>query len=116
VSALWGPLISGAVVLVGGWLTYRQTTKAAAATNRVEAAKVDAAAYERARALYESGIQQLEEQLTRLRTQVNEERDVSNQLRNQVNALEETVARLRRQMILAGIDVGSTSSVGAAEA
>lgn len=106
----WLPAaLAAAVSMITGYLTFRASMTAATATAnatvRVKTVEVDAAAYERARLLYESGITQLEEQIGRLRAQVNEERDSSNRLRDQVGALEETVARLRRQLILAGIDV-----------
>jgi septal ring factor EnvC (AmiA/AmiB activator) len=90
---------------VAGWFTYRSASSAAHAAVQVKNVEVDAAAYNRARELYESGIKQLEEQLQRIRSDLAQERDVSNSLRNQINQLEDTVAMMRRQLLLAGIDV-----------
>jgi hypothetical protein len=91
---------------VAAWLAYKQATKVAAAAGAAEVRKVEAGAYERARKLYEAGIEQLEEQVRRMREQLATEQDVSNRLRNQVNELEATVGRLRAQLIRAGIDLG----------
>lgn len=106
----WLPaVLAAAVSIVVGYFSYKASTQAAqttaAATLRVKTVEVDAAAYERARAMYESGIKQLEEQIGRLSAQVNEERDASNRLRDQVRALEDLVAQMRRQLIVSGIDV-----------
>lgn len=100
------PLAVALVAAVPGVLAYRQATKAADATADASRLTIEAGAYERARSLYEAALDQLEKQLTGLQAQLNVERDVSNRLRNQVNALEDTVAKLRRQLILAGVDVG----------
>lgn len=104
-----GPILAVVAALGTGWLTkqsvIKQAKASAEAAVQVKTVEVDAAAYERARAMYESGIRQLEEQIGRLSTQVNEERDASNLLRNQVRALEDLVAQLRRQLIQSGIDV-----------
>lgn len=103
-SGVLGPVLAGLAAVACAWLAYKQATKVSAASSRVEIQKVDAGAYERARGIYESGIKQLEEQLTRLRTQLDEEREVSGRLRTRISDLEDTVARMRRQMVIAGID------------
>jgi Tfp pilus assembly protein FimV len=96
----------GAIVVgpLAAWLSYKQATRVASLDTKAKVLRIDVEAYDRARALYESGIAQLEDQLGRLRTQLNEERDVSQRLRSQVNNLEDTVARMRRQLISAGIE------------
>jgi septal ring factor EnvC (AmiA/AmiB activator) len=112
----WLPAVIASCLGFGAaYLSYRQSTRASAENRQVEFQRVDAAAYERAKSLYESGISQLEEQLARLRVQVNQERVISNNLRQQVNDLERTVARLRRQLIAAGIDVEAYGNVERAE-
>jgi TolA-binding protein len=83
----------------------------------VEASKVDAAAYDRAKTIYESALETLEEQLERMRTRLEivtqhlaQEQDASiamraqiHQFRIQVVTLERTVADLRVQLAKAGI-------------
>lgn len=103
-NSVLGPVLAGLAAVICAYLAYRQATKVSAQTSRVEIQKVDAGAYERARAIYESGIKQLEEQLSHLRKQLDEEREVSGRLRTRVSELEDTVAQMRRQMMLAGID------------
>ena len=101
----WLPSVVASLLgFFAAWLAYRQSTRAVAARNKTEAAKVDAEAYGRAKILYESGIAQLERQVSDLRTQINNERTISDMLRVRVAELEETVARLRYQLILVGID------------
>lgn len=96
----------GAIIVgpLAAFFAYKQATRVASIGAQTEMLRIDVTAYDRARALYESGIAQLEDQLARLRTQLNEERDVSQRLRSQVNNLEDTVARMRRQLIAAGIE------------
>lgn len=118
----WLPAAAAIIVsVISGYFTYRGATAAARSTVdtaaaaasadlKVKTVEVEAEAYARARSSYESGIKQLEEQIGRLRAQVNEERDASNQLRNQVSALEDTVSQLRRQLILSGIDVAHATT------
>lgn len=103
-SGVLGPVLAGLAAIACAYLAYKQATKVSAASSRVEIQKVDAGAYERARGIYESGIKQLEEQLTRLRVQLDEEREVSGRLRTRISDLEDTVAKMRRQMMVAGID------------
>lgn len=111
-----GTIIAAALAVVASYIGYRQavrvarsnaaaTTEAARLAAEAEARKVDAGAYDRARLMYEAGIRQLEEQLARLRAQLAEEQQVSSSLRLQVRALEDTVARLRREIIAAGLQL-----------
>lgn len=86
------PVLAAAVAALPGLLAYRQASRA----NR---AAIDAAAYERARGLYEAGIGQLEQQVERFRRQLDEERE-------RVKALEDRVTKLRRLLIQHGIEVG----------
>jgi ppGpp synthetase/RelA/SpoT-type nucleotidyltranferase len=104
VSGVLGPVLAGIAAVACAYLAYRQATKVSAQTSRVEIQKVDAGAYERARGIYESGIKQLEEQLSHLRKQLDEEREVSGRLRTRVSELEDIVAKMRRQMMIAGMD------------
>lgn len=97
------PIAVSLIAAVPGFLAYRQATAANQASASAKRIEIEAGAYARARDLYEAALDQLQNQLTSIQTQLNSERDVSNSLRNQVNALEDTVARLRRQLILAGL-------------
>jgi predicted nucleic acid-binding Zn-ribbon protein len=102
----WLPaLIAGAAGLLAAVLSYRQATRAVHATARIELSKVDASAYERARAIYESAIGQLEEQVSRLRQEVNRERAGREALLTQVFRMERTIRWMRRQLELLGVDV-----------
>lgn len=92
------PAASAFVALGSAGLSYRQSTRAATVAGRNEAARVDGEAYDRAKDLYEAGIRQLEQQVERLRTQVNAERQISEGLRIRVGELEHTVRRLRHQL------------------
>lgn len=103
-SGVVAAILAAIAAVSCSYLAYRQATKVSAEASRVEVQKVDASAYDRARAIYESGIKQLEEQLSHLRKQLDEEREVSGRLRTRVSELEDTVARMRRQMTLAGMD------------
>lgn len=110
---MWIALIALVGSIVGGILTWRQSK----ATTRVEQNKVDAAAYERAKAIYESALNTLEEQLDRLRIrldtvtdQLTREQDSSIAMRTQireltlqVEVLERTVADLRLQLSRTGM-------------
>lgn len=91
--------------LIGAFFAYRQSIKATEKTARTAALAIEAGAFERARSMYEAGIQQLEAQVGRLRVDFATEQDVSNRLKVQVIELENTVARLRRQLINAGIEL-----------
>lgn len=102
---VFGGMVTIAVAVIPSWFAYKQAIKVAHENSRGESAKVDAAAYERAKSLYESGITSLEERIKDLRQQLDEERNVSFKLREQVSALEIMVVRLRRELALAGIEV-----------
>jgi Tfp pilus assembly protein PilE len=91
--------------LGGAYLAYRQSVKASERTARTAALQIEAGAFDRAKALYEAGISQLEAQVSRLRVDFAAEQDISNKLRVQVMEMENTIARLRRQMIHAGMEL-----------
>jgi len=100
------------VACVGAVVSAAFTASASRRSARVEASKVDAAAYDRAKLIYESALQTLEEQSVKLRErmaelnqQLAQELDTSavmrqqiRDLRVQVDLLEETVADLRLQL------------------
>lgn len=93
------------------------SARSASRSTAVEASKVDAAAFDRAKSIYESALQTLEEQLERMRTrldtvtqQLTQEQDASigmrqqiREFQTQVEALERTVSDLRVRLSLAGI-------------
>lgn len=107
-------IAAGLAAIICGWFSYRSSTRA----NAVEENKVDAAAYERAKTIYESALKTLEEQLERMRlrldevtSQLTKEQDSSiamrmqiRELQAQVTTFERTVADLRLQLSKSGID------------
>jgi chromosome segregation ATPase len=120
-SGYVGSILAFLGAVVAAYLAYRQATAVARTQARAEARKVDAGAYERAKALYESGIQQLEEQVRRLRAEVDSYRgraaiaeDASSRLSARVAELELTIARMRRQLILAGVEPDHDDHTGGA--
>jgi len=96
--------------IFAAWAAYTGARRTAIQAHRTSMLAIEAGAYERARAAYEGGIEQLEEQVERLRLQIQEERGVSDVLRRQIMELEETVARMRVQLIRAGIDLPAVYS------
>lgn len=110
---MWIALIAMAGTIVTGVITYRTSR----ATTHVEQTKVDAAAYDRARLIYEGALTTLEEQLAGVRSQLNsvsaqlaQEQDTSAGLRRQIRdlriqmaELEQTVSDLRIALSQAGI-------------
>lgn len=127
-TALLVQIAIGAVPLGVAWFAYKSATDAnkktaeaaALAAERqaeIERSKVDAEAFNRAKAIYEDALAQLERQLDRVQVQferLNEqlakEQDSSFAMRNQIRTLqaqiallERTVSALRTQLIHAGI-------------
>ena len=110
-------IVAGIAAVIGAWFSYRASTRATS----IETSKVDAAAYERAKTIYEGSLRELERQLERMREQMDRvnqqlytEQDTSNALRSQlrtlrghVEELERTVNDLRLQLTLAGIKQSS---------
>lgn len=106
-------IVAGIAAVVGALFSFRASTRATS----LESSKVDAAAYERAKSIYEGSLRELERQLERMReqmdrvnTQLATEQDTSSALRTQlrtlrshVEELERTVTDLRLQLTLAGI-------------
>lgn len=114
---MWIALIAMAGTIVTGVITYRTSR----ATTHVEETKVDAAAYDRAKTIYESALKLLEEQLEKVRAQLTtvtvqlaQEQDASAAMKLKIRALEDqvatferTVADLRLQLSMSGIPAGS---------
>lgn len=114
---MWIAVIALAGTVVTGAFTY----KTSRATTRVEESKVDAAAYDRAKQIYESALKLLEEQLEKVRaqldtvtTQLAQEQDASAAMKLKIRALEEqvatferTVSDLRLQLARSGIPATS---------
>lgn len=94
------------VPILAAYFAYRQATAAnrrtTESTERIaiqsatlEREKVDATAYERARGIYESTLDQLKEELQRVRTELREERDRNSVLQGRVGTLEQAIRDLR---------------------
>lgn len=104
-DTIFAAVVPALGAVAAAWFAYRQSVKVARISHDVDLRKVEAEAYERAKALYESGITQMEEQLARMREQLKEEQGISAALRKQINELESTVSRMRQQIIQAGLDI-----------
>lgn len=101
----WLPSTVGAfVALVGVYAGYRQSTRVARINARSEAEKVEAGAFERARASMESEAVRRDAELARVGAKLAAEEEKSDRLRVRVLELEERVALMRRRMIVAGIE------------
>lgn len=98
-------LIASSPGIIASIIAYRKSIKASETASKTEVLRIEAEAYGRARKSLEAVIDQLEEQVQGLRRQVSEEQDVSSKLRTKINDLEETVSRLRSQLIRAGIEL-----------
>jgi hypothetical protein len=96
-------LVTLAVAIVPGataaWFAYRSATKAHA----VESSKVDGAAYDRAKLIYESALQTLEDQLIEEREGAAALRTEVRAVRRQVQSLQSQVSLLIRQVRDAGL-------------
>jgi hypothetical protein len=98
----WVPAgIAAAAGLGAAGLSYRQAARAMRAQVRMDRAKVDAAAYERAKEMYEAGIRQLQDQVARTNQELQVERTARHEaeereakLRVRVAALEEIVSQM----------------------
>ncbi|MCG5214532.1 hypothetical protein [Streptosporangium sp. KLBMP 9127] len=111
----------GVVPLGAAWFAYkastdanRRTAETAERQTALEKSKVDSEAFERARDIYDSGIELLERQLARVQgqfDQLNEEAEEERDtlmarirlMQHQIEDLETTVATLRRQLIEIGV-------------
>lgn len=116
-------IVAGVAAIVGAIFSYRASTRATS----IESSKVDAAAFERAKSIYEGSLRELERQLERMREQFDRvnaqlatEQDTSSALRSQlrtlrshVEELERTVNDLRLQLTLAGIKQNTSTEGGA---
>lgn len=112
-------IVAGLAAVLGAFFSFKASTRATS----IESSKVDAAAYERAKSIYEGALRELERQLERMReqldrvnTQLANEQDTSNAmrlqmrtLRSHVEELERTVTDLRLQLTLAGIKQNTSS-------
>ena len=101
ISALIVPLL---VALIAGWLAIKANRVNAAAQAKVEQAKVDAAAYDRAKGFYESMLQlgdkridQVEKRCLQLERQVD-------QMQRENDRLEHEISGLRARLVSAGLE------------
>ena len=101
IAALVVPLL---VAMVAGWLAVKANKVNAAAQAKVEQAKVDAAAYDRAKGFYESMLQlgdkrldQVEKRCLQLERQVD-------QMQRENDRLEHEISGLRARLVSAGLE------------
>jgi TolA-binding protein len=84
-----GIVFAGILTLLGVRFTQRQAREAAAATARLERTKVDAAAYDRARATWDEHVDSLREQVADLREEAESARLALRDARIRIDGLEE---------------------------
>jgi predicted nucleic acid-binding Zn-ribbon protein len=92
------PTASAVGASLVAWIGYRQSV-------RVERGKIESGAYERAKKIYEDSINELEDRVQRLRSDLEEISADRRSLRDQVDQLQRLVTRMRRQIMLAGIEL-----------
>jgi len=108
----WTPAIVALITTgLGGYFTYQASSKVARTNADLESKKIEGAAYDRAKTLLETGINglqreigRLEELVGRLRTQVVEYEDQRTKDRERIAELELRVTKLRRRLIIAGLE------------
>lgn len=98
-ASSWVAIIVATVAVIPAVLAYLNSRK----TIAVQDKKVDADAYARAQRIYEIALNQIEDQLKRLRNENAELIALNNRLQIQLNQLEILVAKMRRQLLEAGI-------------
>jgi uncharacterized coiled-coil protein SlyX len=112
-----------ALALGAAYFAYRQATRvarisaasaaaAAQATAATEAKRIESGAYERAKGLMEAGVAQQAAQMERVERALAAEQQQTERLRGRVVELEDEVARLRRRLIVAGLDETPPPAVG----
>lgn len=106
IADLLTPALSAVGASLVAFIGYRQSI-------RVERSKLEAGAFERAKAIYESSINELEDRIQRLRTDLEEVVNDRRGLREQVDQLQNLVMRMRRQIRLAGIELDDLPPEGA---
>ena len=92
------------VALVAGWLAIKANKVNAAAQQKVEQAKVDAAAYDRAKGFYESMLQLGDKRLDQVEKRCQQLERQVDQVQRENDRLEAEVAALRARLIEAGLE------------
>lgn len=99
------------VAAASGWLAVKANKVNAAAQQKVEQAKVDAQAYDRAKGFYESMLQlgdkrldQVEKRCLQLERQVDQMQRQADQMQQENDRLEHEVAALRARLAAAGLE------------
>lgn len=80
------------------YLGYRQARSVARTQAGIEARKVEAGAFARAKEIYEAGIDELQEQVNRLRARLDEEREDAGALRARLREMEQIVREMEDQI------------------
>lgn len=101
VIALVVPLL---VALVAGWLAIKANRVNAVAQQKVEQAKIDAAAYDRAKGFYESMIQLGDKRLDQVEKRCQQLERQVDQMQRENDRLEHEVAGLRARLVDAGLE------------
>jgi predicted RNase H-like nuclease (RuvC/YqgF family) len=92
------------VALVAGWLAIKANKVNAAAQQKVEQAKVDAQAYDRAKGFYESMLQLGDKRLDQVEKRCQQLERQVDQMQRENDRLEIEVAGLRTRLVDAGLE------------
>src|SRR5690242_14805016 len=92
------------VAIAAGWMAVKANRVNAAAQAKVEQAKVDAAAYDRAKGFYESMLQIGDKRLDQVEKRCQQLERQVDQMQRENDRLEHEVAGLRARLIEAGLE------------
>lgn len=93
-----------AVAGVAGWLAIKANRVNAAAQAKVEQAKVDAAAYDRAKGLYESMLEVSDKRIDQVEKRCQQLERQVDQMQRENDRLEHEIAGLRARLAAAGLE------------
>lgn len=97
------PLLVAILALIGSGYTAWLARRSQHEQSEIQRSKVDIEAFERARVTYDQIIKQLDEQVQRLKRNLDSQMQENYTLKLQVMQLETTVKLLRQSLTLAGI-------------
>jgi septal ring factor EnvC (AmiA/AmiB activator) len=92
------------VAVAAGWLAVKANKVNAAAQQKVEQAKVDAAAYDRAKGFYESMLQLGDKRLDQVEKRCQQLERQVDQMQRENDRLEHEISGLRARLVDAGLE------------
>ena len=99
------PIVVAVIGAVSGILAWWNNHQTATKMNKIEQTKVDSEAYERARVFFQASINEMEERIIRLKTELKDARERNDRLRGRIEELETTVQHLKKTLRVAGIEL-----------